>query len=81
MGLAPAYDKKYLVHPLVLKPDVTLGQRLRLTIFYFFARNSFSSDQHLYFDVIHRQRMPDMVCLTHTKTFAKFILHSIILYL
>ena len=47
--------------------------------FFLFYWKSFLGYRILYLNAIKRQWKPDMVDLTHTKTIAKFILHSILL--
>ena len=74
MDLAPAYDQKCPLRQLVLNTtDVRLVWTLGLSIL---EGNAFSNDRRMYIDAKIWQYKPDVVDLTHTKTIAKFILHS-----
>ena len=52
MVLAFEYDQKCTLRQLVLKPDVTLVQTLRLFMLDMFTLKSFSGDRHMYLDAI-----------------------------
>ena len=77
MVSAPPHDKKYPRYPLVLKLNVTLAWPLRLVILYFFTWKILSDDRRLYLHDNKRNSRSDVDGLTHTKTIAKFIVHSI----
>ena len=68
MILAPAYDQKCPLRPLVLTTDVSLVQTLHLIILDFYTGNSFfSSDRRMYLDAIIWPQKSDVVNLAHTK--------------
>ena len=77
MVLASPTNQKYPRYPLVLKINVTLAPPLRLVILKFFKWKFLSGVQRLYLLDSKCNSRSNVDGLTHTKTIAKFIVHSI----